>query len=162
MMAEKKTTKGKEKKEKVEEKPVEKTVVKAKKEEKPVEKKEKKEPKKEKGYKLSRSPEASKMAREKSRLEKKKGKFKRQNLGKKMKVKDRWRRPRGIDSGHRKDAHSYQLQRRHHAPGPRSRSVPSRTGVSLLARAEHLARQRRNRTGSGWRSHRQEPQDHAA
>lgn len=57
--------------------------------------------KKEKSYKLTRSKEASKMGREKSRLEKKKGKFKRQNYGKKKRVLNRWRKPRGIDSGHR-------------------------------------------------------------
>lgn len=60
-------------------------------------------PKKEKSYRLTRSKEASKMGREKSRLEKKKGKFKRQNYGKKKRVPNRWRRPRGIDSGHRID-----------------------------------------------------------
>jgi large subunit ribosomal protein L32e len=62
------------------------------------------EAKKEKpAYKISRSKEASKMAREKSRLEKKKGKFKRQNYGKKKRVPNRWRRPKGIDSGHQND-----------------------------------------------------------
>ena len=54
-------------------------------------------------YRISRSKEASRMAREKSRLQKKKGKFKRQNYGKKKRIPNRWRRPRGIDSGHRKD-----------------------------------------------------------
>lgn len=98
-----------EKKEVKETKPVEKKVEKkeVKPKEKPVEKKEvkkeEKPKKKEKTYKISRSPEASKMAREKSRLEKKKGKFKRQNYGKKLRVPDRWRTPRGIDSGHRID-----------------------------------------------------------
>ena len=63
----------------------------------------KKEAKKEKpSYKISRSPEAKKNANEKIRLEKKKRKFKRQNLGKKLKVLDRWRRSRGIDSGQAK------------------------------------------------------------
>lgn len=130
-MAEKKKTTGKkkvgvtvtkpvEKKDVKETKPVEKKVEKPvekkveqkeapkaekKKETKPVEKVEKKEKpkKKEKTYKISRSSESSKMAREKSRLEKKKGKFKRQNYGKKLRVPDRWRRPKGIDSGHRID-----------------------------------------------------------
>ena len=59
--------------------------------------------KKEKSYRISRSKEISKTAREKSRLEKKKGKFKRQNYGKKKRVPNRWRRPKGIDSGHRID-----------------------------------------------------------
>jgi large subunit ribosomal protein L32e len=56
-----------------------------------------------KAYRITRTKESSKRAREKSRLEKKKGKFKRQNYGKKKRVPNRWRRPRGIDSGHRID-----------------------------------------------------------
>jgi len=76
-----------------------------KKEEKPVKKEEPKPKpkKKEKSYKIIRSKESSKLAREKSRLEKKKGKFKRQNYGKKLRIPDRWRRPKGIDSGHQND-----------------------------------------------------------
>jgi large subunit ribosomal protein L32e len=58
--------------------------------------KEKKKP----SYRISRTPEAVKMAREKSRLEKKKAKFKRQNQGKMKRVPERWRMPTGIDSGH--------------------------------------------------------------
>ena len=52
-------------------------------------------------YKVARSPEAVKMSREKIRVEKKKGKFKRPCYGKWAKVKDRWRTPRGIDSRQR-------------------------------------------------------------
>ncbi len=103
-MAEKKTTGIKKTEIKAkdtpkETKPIEKKVVKK------VEKKEapKKEVKKEKTYTISRSKESSAQAREKSRLEKKKGKFKRQNYGKKLRVPDKWHRPRGIDSGHRED-----------------------------------------------------------
>jgi large subunit ribosomal protein L32e len=59
--------------------------------------------KKPKSYKISRSKESSSMGHEKARLEKKKGKFKRQNFGKKKRVPDKWRTPRGIDSGHRID-----------------------------------------------------------
>ncbi len=59
--------------------------------------------KKSTSYVLKRSKEAQSLAREKIRLEKKKGKFKRQNYGKKKRVPDRWRRPRGIDSGHQND-----------------------------------------------------------
>lgn len=54
-------------------------------------------------YRISRSPEARKMAREKSRVEKKKGKFQRQNFKKLKRIKDRWRRPIGIDNGHQND-----------------------------------------------------------
>ncbi|MBN2517979.1 MAG: 50S ribosomal protein L32e [Candidatus Altiarchaeota archaeon] len=61
----------------------------------------KEEKKKEKPpYTLDRSVEAKKLAKARSRLKKKKGNFKRQNLGKKKKVPDRWRRPKGIDSRH--------------------------------------------------------------
>jgi large subunit ribosomal protein L32e len=64
----------------------------------------KKEVKKEKpSYKVSRSTEAKKKANEKIRVEKKKRNFKRQNLGKKLRVPDRWRRSRGIDSGQAKE-----------------------------------------------------------
>lgn len=75
-----------------------------KKAEKPAKKVEAKPAAKEKkapSYKISRSPEAKKLAKEKSRLEKKKGKFKRPNLGRVKKVKNRWRRTTGIDSGQR-------------------------------------------------------------
>ncbi len=53
------------------------------------------------GYKIVRSPEAVKMSREKIRLEKKKGKFKKPGYGKMDKVKNRWRKPKGIDSRQR-------------------------------------------------------------
>jgi len=49
-------------------------------------------------YKVERSSEAKKLGRARHRLEKKKGKFKRPNVGFKKKVPDRWRRPVGIDS----------------------------------------------------------------
>lgn len=68
------------------------------------EKKKEEKPKKEKkpSYTIVRSEEAKKLAKERSRLRKKKGKFKRQNFGKKKRVPDKWRRPDGIDSGHQK------------------------------------------------------------
>jgi large subunit ribosomal protein L32e len=104
-MAEKTETKGTKKKEEKPKKVVKKEAPKVleKKETKKEVKEEKEKPKGKRTYKISRSKEASRMAREKSRLEKKKGKFKRQNYGKKKRVPERWRRPKGIDSGHRID-----------------------------------------------------------
>jgi len=66
--------------------------------EKPKEKAAAKKKEKKQSYKISRSPEAKKLGKEKVRLEKKKGKFKRPNFGRVKKVPDRWRRPIGIDS----------------------------------------------------------------
>ena len=68
---------------------------------KPVSKKTAKAVKKKSSYRIARSAEAMKMAVVKSRLEKKKGKFKRPGYGKMAKVKNRWRRPKGIDSRQR-------------------------------------------------------------
>lgn len=100
-MAEK--TKAKETKKSEAQKPVEKEVAGKNKEGAESKEKTEKTEAKKKTYTITRTAEASKNAREKSRLEKKKGKFKRQNLGKKKRVPDRWRRPKGIDSGHRID-----------------------------------------------------------
>ena len=58
---------------------------------------------KKKSYTITRTTESSAMGHEKARLEKKKGKFKRQNFGKKKRIPDKWITPRGIDSGHRED-----------------------------------------------------------
>jgi len=57
--------------------------------------------KKKPSYKIVRSVEAVRAALEKQRLEKKKGKFKRPCYGKWDKVKNRWRRPKGVDSRQR-------------------------------------------------------------
>ncbi len=52
-------------------------------------------------YKVTRSPEAVKLSKAKTRLEKRKGKFRPQNFGRMARVPNRWRTPRGIDAGQR-------------------------------------------------------------
>lgn len=59
--------------------------------------------KKTSSYKVVKTPEARELAKEKQRLEKKKGAFKRQNYGKLKRIPNRWRRPTGVDSGHQDD-----------------------------------------------------------
>jgi len=107
-MAEKKG-KGKEEEAKKQEKEEAKKVEepKAEKKEKPkaetakVEKKEKPKVEKKPVYKIKKSKAALSKSKERSRLKKQNPTFKRQNLGKKKKVKNRWRTSRGIDAGQR-------------------------------------------------------------